>query len=99
MMPRLSINGGFYSCAHRVAADAGITHDTVENWLRRQMTSYGYSLTVTTHRGQRLLEETDITVIGAVQQAFPLTGGADRKHRREQMRQYAERLRATLKPT
>jgi hypothetical protein len=97
MQQPIELNGGFYLHTDRAGEITGLPATTTWRWAMRSVTSYGFALNVTKHQGHVLVDERDVYAIAAVQRDFPLArGGPGSRDRREAMKRYADRVRATL---
>jgi hypothetical protein len=92
----IPISGGFFYTPERASELAGLSNQTLFNWAKAHVTSYGYPLNVIEHQNHRLIDERDVHAIAAVQKDFPLGGGPIPTNKREQMKRYAAQVRAKL---
>jgi hypothetical protein len=92
------IDGRMYMSPHRAALLVGASDKALRRCARRAATWYGASLDVVKHGGHSLIEERDVLVLAEVNQKFPVGNGPLPRIRREEMRAYAERVRAKLTP-
>lgn len=96
----VALQKGIFVCPDRAAAIARLAPDCLFRWARDATTSYGYRLSVIPHGGHRYINEIDVRVIAKIQQDFPVRrGGPGSKRRQAEMKEFAERLRASLTPT
>jgi hypothetical protein len=100
MQSPILVQRGFFVCPNQAALTVGLTGHCVWTWAKRQVTSYGFPLRVVKHRGHIFIAEEDVRVLERVNRDFPLArGGPGDQKRREQMKQFAERLRAAMMPS
>jgi hypothetical protein len=92
----IPMRGSLFVCPGRAADTVGIDEHTLWHWAKRGVTSYGYPLRTVHHQGHRFIDERDVRVIARVQLDFPLVRGPPRRDRREEMKQYALRLRGAV---
>jgi len=93
----LPLNGGFFYSPAKAASIIGLEDSCIFRWAARSLTSYDFPISVTEHQRRRLIEERDVRILAQVQRAFPISrGGPGPRRRREQMQEYAFRLRAAL---
>jgi hypothetical protein len=94
----IAIEGKIFVCPRRAAPLVGVTHPTLAACARRGSSWFGMPLETAKLGEHVLLEERQCFVLAAVNREFPVSKGPIPRARREQMRQYAERVRAKLMP-
>jgi len=94
----LAIHGGFFFTPEVASEITGLGRNTLARWMDAEASAYGHPLTVVNHQGRRLLDERDVHTLAAVQKDFPVGRGPIPPDRREAMKRYAERVRATFTP-
>lgn len=97
--PVIPIDDGFFHCPTRASKIAGLGVTTLFNWTQARCTSYDLPLNVIDYEGRSLIDERDVHTLAAVQKEFPLGKGPIPPDRRQQMRLYAAKIRATLTPS
>ena len=88
----------FFICANQAAEVIGVGSTSVHRWACRQVTPYNFPLRVVKHGGHNFIAEADVRIAEQVQREFPMPHGRLTSARREQMKRYAEILRAAMTP-
>jgi len=92
----IPIQNGFFYSPERASEIVGLSNWTLFKWAKDQVTQYGYSLNTVKHQRHNLIDEIDVHVMAAVQKDFPRGRGHIPAGKRDQMKRYADQLRAKL---